>query len=82
MKPLDTNTFAGRLRTARIHSGYSQEEVARKLKITPATYGTYERGLSEPRATELSQLCEILGVSGGYILGTLKQRTRHVSARA
>lgn len=40
-------------------TGYSQEEVADRLKITPKSYGAYEQGKHAPDILRLIQIAEI-----------------------
>ena len=50
------------LRRARVISGMSQIEVARKSCITQSVISDYERGKREPGAYTFMQLLDILGV--------------------
>ncbi|WP_374510442.1 helix-turn-helix domain-containing protein [Niveibacterium sp.] len=43
----------------RIKTGYSQEEVADRLGITPKSYGAYEQGKHPPDILRLIQIAEI-----------------------
>lgn len=49
-------------------SGMTQAELAKKLKIANSTIGMYEQGRRRPDNATLSQLCQILDVSGDYML--------------
>lgn len=43
----------------RLKTGYSQEEVADRLGITPKSYGAYEQGKHPPDILRLIQIAEI-----------------------
>ena len=47
------------LQKRRIKTGYSQEEVADRLGITPKSYGDYERGDATPDILRLIRIAEI-----------------------
>lgn len=53
------------LRKAR---GFSQAELAQKLKISSSAVGMYEQGRREPSADMLVALAELFGVSTDYLL--------------
>lgn len=51
------------IRTLRQKAGLSQELMAKHIGIALATYKRWEYGKTEPRASEIAKLCEVLGVS-------------------
>lgn len=57
-----------RLKEARVNKKYTQENLAEKLDVSVAFLSKIERGKSHINLKRLSQLCDILGVSEGYIL--------------
>lgn len=61
--------FAERLRAARRKSARTQADVAAELKLTPAAYSNYERGVRDLPMFTIYQLTEILGVSADYLFG-------------
>lgn len=64
---LDYNIIGERLKEARVNKKYTQENLAEKLDVSVAL-SKIERGKSHINLKRLSQLCDILGVSEGYIL--------------
>ena len=48
--------------------GVEQSWVAEKLGVHVITVSRWERGISEPRASEIAKLCEVLGVSEAELL--------------
>ena len=48
--------------------GVEQSWVAEKLGVHVITVSRWERGISEPRASEIAKLCEVLGVSEADLL--------------
>ncbi|WP_374555164.1 helix-turn-helix domain-containing protein [Aquitalea pelogenes] len=47
------------LQKQRNKTGYSQEEVADRLQITPKSYGAYEQGTATPDILRLIQIAEV-----------------------
>lgn len=48
--------------------GIEQARLAEKLDVHVITVSRWERGISEPRASEIAKLCEVLGVSETELL--------------
>ena len=48
--------------------GIEQARLAEKLDVHVITISRWERGISEPRASEIAKLCEVLGVSEAELL--------------
>ena len=65
---LDFTIIGQRLKKARIDKDMTQENLAEQLDISVAFLSRVERGLSHVNLKRLSQICNILGVSEGYIL--------------
>ena len=65
---LDFNIIGQRLKKARIDKHLTQEQLAEKLDVSVAFLSRVERGNSHVNLKRLSELCNILGVSEGYIL--------------
>ena len=70
---LDYNIIGERLKEARVNKKYTQENLAEKLDVSVAFLSKIERGKSHINLKRLSQLCDILGVSEGYILNGASQ---------
>lgn len=51
------------LEAARINAGLSQKDAADALGISNKTLGSWENGVSFPRADQIAKLCELYGVS-------------------
>ncbi len=65
---LDYNVIGERLKKARNDKKITQEKLAEQLDVSIAFLSRIERGSSHINLKRLSQICEILGVSEGYIL--------------
>ena len=52
----------------RRRQGWSQAELAKRLRISPSTVGMYEQGRREPSSEVLVELGKLFGVSVDYIL--------------
>lgn len=58
-----------RLVQARVAAGVTQGYVARRLSVSEATYGRYERGEQPLSASRLGHVAGVLGVSVQHLLG-------------
>ena len=65
---LDYTIIGERLRKARTEKHLTQENLAEKLDVSVAFLSRVERGSSHINLKRLSQICNLLGVSEGYIL--------------
>ena len=57
-----------RIAMLRRAAGWSQAELAEKLKISPSAVGMYEQGRREPAVQMLAVLSELFGVSIDYLV--------------
>lgn len=57
-----------RLENLRIRDGVSREEVARRLNVSAMTIRNWERGETEPSASQIKALADIFEVSTDYLL--------------
>ena len=62
-------TFGQRLRRARKAKGWTQERVARELRVDRTTYCKYETGKVEPPITLCFHLCVVLGLTPNALMG-------------
>lgn len=69
-----------RLRTLRVDSGMSQQDVADHLNVTRVSVGKWESGVSMPRPKKLEELASLFGTSVSYLLG--EDGPERVEARA
>jgi len=65
---LDYTIIGERLKKARISKKLTQEKLAEKLDVSIAFLSRIERGNSHISLKRLSQVCDLLGVTEGYIL--------------
>ncbi len=65
---LDYTIIGERLKKARLKKNYTQEELCEKLDVSVAFLSRVERGNSHINLKRLSQICNLLDVSEGYIL--------------
>lgn len=69
--------FGQRLRSARLATGFTQEQMAYALGINPARYSKYEIGRSEAPYTILSRIAEVADTDLNYLLsGRIRQQGR------
>jgi transcriptional regulator with XRE-family HTH domain len=60
--------LGARIAALRRQAGFSQAELAQRLKISASAVGMYEQGRREPAADLLVALADIFGVSVDYLL--------------
>ena len=65
---IDYTIIGERLKKARTDKKMTQEKLAEKLDVSIAFLSRIERGNSHISLKRLSQVCDILGVTEGYIL--------------
>ncbi len=58
-----------RIAESRRSAGFTQEELANRLGVTPQALSKWEKGASSPDLEMLTSLCDILGVSADYLVG-------------
>ena len=63
------NSFGENLRKAREKCGFTQEQLAYKLNISPSTVGMYEQGRREPDLDTLIKMSEKLFTPINILLG-------------
>ncbi len=51
------------IREARIRNNLKQEDAAQLMDVTVQTYSKWENGITEPKASQVAQLSDILNVS-------------------
>lgn len=61
--------FGARLAESRRYCGFTQEELAGRLGVTPQALSKWERGSSFPDLVMLTEICEQLETSADYMLG-------------
>lgn len=67
--------FKNILRTLRTSQGLTQEELAKRLKISRSTIGMYEKGAREPDFETLELIADFFNVDINYLLGRSNKTT-------
>lgn len=62
------NVFPKRLRQLREFNGWSQDELARRLKISRSTIGNYEQGTREPSFEDLETIADVFNCTLAYLI--------------
>lgn len=57
------------LEPLRVKEGMSREDLARRMGVSYMTVRNWERGNTEPSATQIKALADLFGVSTDYLLG-------------
>lgn len=60
--------LGARIAVLRRQAGFSQAELAQKLRISPSAVGMYEQGRREPSGELLVAMAKVFGVSTDYLL--------------
>lgn len=63
------------LEALRIRFGMSREDLARRMNVSAMTIRNWERGETEPNASQIKALADLFCVSTDYLLGR-KEETR------
>ena len=61
--------LGNRIKALREELGLKQEELAKKLSVSPSAIGMYERNLREPNNELTLKFAEFFNVSTDYLLG-------------
>ena len=64
-----TEVFPARLKKAREYHGYTQDDIAKTLKISTSAYTNYEAGRREPNLELVAVLAKIYEVTADWLLG-------------
>jgi len=62
------SSFPSRLRSARGALLFTQDQVARVLRVSPKTIANWENGRAEPNVAALAQLAQLLRVSLDWLV--------------
>lgn len=73
-------SFGSRLAATRKSCGFTQEELAERLNISPQAVSKWENDLTSPDLDTLSRIAEIFDISTDTLLGRVKKETRMVEA--
>ncbi len=57
-----------RIKLIRQAKGFTQEEIAEQINMSPNAYGDIERGISDPKLSKLQKISEVLGVDLAELL--------------
>lgn len=71
IKPMNCTIMCERLKTKRLESKLSQEQVANILEITQSHYATYEKGRNIIPITRLIKLSKLYKTSTDYLMGKI-----------
>lgn len=71
--------FGNKLRTLRTSKGWTQEELASRLRLTKSVVSAYETSLRYPSYDILIRICSIFGVTSDYMLGIERQKSIDIS---
>lgn len=60
------------LAAARVNAGLTQSDVAKKMHISKQTIVNWEKGVSEPKISQMDELLSLYKISRDYIFLPLK----------
>ena len=72
-KKIDTTTIGGRIKSARINKGLTQQELADQLYIPMTTLSTYENNKAELKGQVVVELANALGDDPNFATTVLNQ---------
>ncbi|MDR2977099.1 MAG: helix-turn-helix domain-containing protein [Streptococcaceae bacterium] len=61
--------FGEKLKAMRKNKGWTQAQLAKKMKLVTGTISAYETGLKYPSLERLVAICQIFDTSADYLLG-------------
>ena len=67
--------IADNIKKLRQQRGFTQSELAKKLKITRSSVNAWEMGISVPSTQYIAELALLFNVSSDYLLGIAKAST-------
>ncbi|ATC57540.1 helix-turn-helix transcriptional regulator [Vibrio anguillarum] len=62
------------IKSARLECGYTQEEIAKLVKVAKQTYLKWENGDTEPKATQIKLLAENLKITPNEICSGIRNQ--------
>lgn len=68
MRQSDLRALRRRLCESRLAAGHTTVSMAKKMRLTHSTVVRWERGNTEPRASDLLRWAESCGVSASWLL--------------
>lgn len=63
-------SFASKLKRARINTGFTQREVEKETGIKQPTLASYETGRTQPDIESIGILADFYGISCDWLIGT------------
>ena len=63
------DTLGDRIRQARARLRMSQAELARRIGISTTAMSAIESDVTDPRASRITAMADVLGVTADYLLG-------------
>ena len=75
------STFSIRFKELRMSQRLTQDELAKKLKISKSSISMYENGNREPDFEVLELIADYFNVDMNYLLGTTNKTTRILSQK-
>ena len=70
----EKDTFGKFLRRKREECGLTQKEMARRLYVTESAVSKWERGISYPDISLVSQICGVLNISEHELIDVYKRQ--------
>ena len=50
------------LKSARVNAGYSQKDASMKLGVSNKTLGSWESGITVPKADKIDKICQLYNI--------------------
>ena len=79
----DKKTFGSFIKSKRIEKNYSQKDLAEMLLVTEGAVSKWERGVSYPDITFISDICRVLDISEHELItASIDTETRRMKHEA
>ena len=76
---VDYAVMGQRLRRRRSQAGFTQEQVARKLHVTPTYISRIERGTTRLSLKMLDRICDVIGADPGCVIsGSIPREPKYL----
>jgi transcriptional regulator with XRE-family HTH domain len=62
------------IKSARLEHGFTQEEIAKRVKVAKQTYLKWENGDTEPKATQIQLLADNLNITANEICSGVRYK--------
>lgn len=70
------STFQTIFKTLRINAGFTQQELAKRMKVSQSTITMWENGKRQPDIETLEEIADLFNVDMNYLTGVSRKTTK------